>query len=144
MKILLTVTIMLFIVVNIDGQSNKYLFTFDNAGNRIGTSVTLKSAQVGSLPDSTFMKEEYNATFENLALKIYPNPTKGRIDLEIKQFKEDLGISVHILDASGNKLGAKKIVSDLTPIDLTPYAPGIFFLKLTCGENQRTLKVIKQ
>ena len=120
------------------------MFTYDNAGNRTGSTLTLKSAQLSSPTDTTLYQEEYNATFENLKLKLYPNPTKGRIGLEINQINDDLKIRVVILDANGKKLSSQKINSNMTHLNLAPYPAGIYFLKLVSGDQHRILKVIKQ
>ncbi len=125
-------------------QTNKYLFTYDNAGNRIGSTLTLKSAQLSSQPDSVFYQEELNARFETLKLKLYPNPTKGNIALEIQQYNEDMNFKIEVLDANGKKLQRIKVNSDVTNMNLNNYASGLYFLKLISGKQYRILKVIKQ
>jgi YD repeat-containing protein len=68
--------------VGISAQPNGYVFTYDGSGNRLSrtfTQIILKSAD-------TTMTE---TTVGNFNIKIYPNPTKGQLTLNISNLGKD-------------------------------------------------------
>ncbi len=142
MKKILTIITLLSIVICLSAQDIKYLFTYDNAGNRLGASITLKSAKLSAL-DST-LNEEYNTQFKDLKIKLYPNPTKGLIQIEIPQYNSDMDIDVYLIDSSGKNLYFDKKISAQCQLNLSEFSAGIYFLKLVYKKESRVLKVIKQ
>jgi len=71
-------------------------------------------------------------------LSAYPNPTTGKVF--VKSSGERLG-SVQLLDMSGRLLTElKNINNSETTIDLSGYASGVYFIKV----SGQTLKLIKQ
>ena len=65
----------------------------------------------------------------SLSLKLFPNPTMGRFNVNISDDKKH---TVEILDASGKLI--KKIddyVQSSFSLDISNYAPGIYHLKIS-------------
>ncbi len=71
---------------------------------------------------------------------VYPNPTSKIATLQINDEKL-IGSLAQILDSRGALLQTISIKSNITQIDLSAYATGVYMLKLTNGE---TLRLDKQ
>ena len=80
-------------------------------------------------------------------LKLYPNPSTGLFYLGFDA-ENNLPINVLVTDALG-KVILKTEYKDksqlwLKSVDLTNYAPGVYFLKLENNGNETTQKLIVQ
>jgi hypothetical protein len=65
-------------------------------------------------------------------VKIYPNPTKDYIFIELL-----LDAKITLSDVSGRKLLEQKVISGKHRLDLDDYSEGVYFL--ACVQNQKTL-----
>ncbi len=71
--------------------------------------------------------------------EIFPNPTSSLIFL---QGKNSFPVAIEISDLSGRILWSEIAASEKV-IDMSPFSPGIYFLKLKYGSEKETIKVIK-
>ena len=73
---------------------------------------------------------------------VYPNPTSGRISLDLKSFNGNIAVEVY--DVTGKKISEEKAI-DATKLDLTINGiKGLYFVKVKAGENTQTFKVLKK
>ena len=75
---------------------------------------------------------------------VYPNPTLGQLQLSVSN--EDLleKGEARIFDGSGKLLAVKRIVGQTTDFDLSSYAQGTYYLRVTDGKTTlKTFKVVK-
>ena len=73
-------------------------------------------------------------------LQVYPNPTNGLLSIRGTSFSQVL-----LFDAYGKRIGVWNAEGELTQIDLSSYAPGVYFVKVM--DKQQIVgvkKVIKQ
>jgi PKD repeat protein len=75
-------------------------------------------------------------------INIFPNPTKGVFTLNMTIFSIDSEIEIY--NSLGQSLLSKKINSNVTPLDLTKYPNGLYFIKVREAEKEQTLKLIKE
>lgn len=91
--------------------------------------------------------ESYNASdiyeLAYLNLKIYPNPVSDLLNIEISE-SINAEYKVVILSQSGAQLAASVIKNSKANIDLSPFAPGIYFVTVSDGENKSTKKIVKK
>jgi hypothetical protein len=78
---------------------------------------------------------------ETNAIKIYPNPTSGRITLECETPGPAL---VEVFDLYGRTIIKKTITESKTEFDLSEQARGIYLIKYTAGNKTQFFKMIKQ
>lgn len=78
--------------------------------------------------------------FDLLEVKAYPNPVKDILNISSEQ--EISGIE--IFNLLGQRIVDKKINTNTTSIDLSVFPQGNYILKIKSGNNQKTLKVVKQ
>jgi hypothetical protein len=122
-------------------------FAYDEAGNRISRVIvfntsgnTLRSG--GAETDATSLFEEQLAT--DLQVKIYPNPTKGRLQVELSGMETDETAQFALFGLNGEKLLQMETISPLTPIDMSTYPTGIYVLTLTIRGQSTDYKIVKQ
>ena len=92
----------------------------------------------GTLREDTFSVNE----FEKLDISIYPNPVQNNLFIDTKL---DIG-SVLIYNTTGRLIYENNSFNNESnnPIDMSEFQTGIYFIKVSSGDDSKTLKVIKQ
>jgi len=109
------------------------------------------------LPDSTlyhhyitvmiYVEAPLNAETNNYDVKpslhIYPNPSVGLLNIQIKENTEGY---INLLNSLGSLIKQWKINPDeqLMQIDIESFAPGLYFLQVQTPTQVQTAKIIKQ
>jgi hypothetical protein len=78
----------------------------------------------------------------NPTYNIYPNPTKGIVDVEINTMGDGT-VEVAVLNIVGEKMLQKLSTADNLTVDMTAFSPGVYVLKLTTSRGVFTHKVIR-
>ena len=68
--------------------------------------------------------------------QIFPNPTYGKLSVSIKN--NEATYNMEVFDIQGRMLLERKSSDPLSEIDLTPYATGTYFLRITDEKAKRT------
>jgi len=75
--------------------------------------------------------------YESLGISIYPNPTSGKVKLELTTVSPELRAKIH--DVNGKLvLLINSFDSDIQTIDLSKYSDGIYTISIL--ENEKLLK----
>lgn len=151
------------------GQTTIVKFTYDENGNRDSRkSLEVEELQSGfSLPANTpFLSPQIiengskgvNLPWENLKseiqaqtiipeeitkVKIYPNPTKGNLKIEVTNMPPGSLYEMRLYDMSGNLLITKKDNPEFYDLDISYLRDGIYFLRIIINETAYDFKVIK-
>jgi hypothetical protein len=81
-------------------------------------------------------------TPEKEDVKIYPNPFEGIFTVEVD---EDLkGASVEIINMLGKVIIQTNEIHATTEVDLSAFASGFYFVRITKNKVNKTMKIIKQ
>jgi GH18 family chitinase len=75
--------------------------------------------------------------FENPNLKIYPNPTTGKITISVLPDKSE----IVLMDITGKVLVSQMMTSEKINFDLTSYKSGIYFLTIRNNIKSETKKI---
>lgn len=92
--------------------------------------------------------EKPNSIFEKhneIDLNIHPNPFTGSFIINYALSKTSNGLNIEIYDVVGSLI--KTIYNhteDNIHVDMAEYSSGIYFLKITDGENNYFRKIVKQ
>jgi len=73
----------------------------------------------------------------------YPNPARDNVHVEISGTISGNG-SVQLTDVTGKVLAEIPVSANKADIDMSSYAPGIYFLNYSDNVNRRTIKINKQ
>jgi hypothetical protein len=83
----------------------------------------------------------FTPTFESKQFFCYPNPANNYFTIEKSIFEF---AQLEIKDILGKTLLADEMRTTKHTIDVSTFAPGIYFIKVTTANQQQTIKVIKQ
>ena len=130
-----------------------YSFTYDEAGNRTGRTVTqvgagglLKGAQ--SLVENGTLSPEakpYGDFIDNLQLELFPNPTMGELVIALKSTNTGIPvIRYNLVDLNGKTVQKLKSKEAYLVLDLSHLPPGHYMLHLRVGHKTKTYQVVKQ
>ena len=76
-------------------------------------------------------------------IKIFPNPTKGKINLQITGITTDKNDKLQIYNTNGKMILEQQLNIYTTKINLTDFARGTYLLKIFINENTYQKTIIK-
>jgi hypothetical protein len=80
------------------------------------------------------------------SIEAYPNPTSGALTLDLDLGATTLDLDVALLDAAGRTVLSTLWSAQTTgqrTLDLTPLAPGLYTVRLTDGQAQWRLPIVR-
>lgn len=148
----------LMLTLMVGGAANcmaQATYSYDAAGNRISAKVVVISTAKSltqpqkhdSLDDDIYL-QEYEIPVEDVvaetSIKIYPNPTKGmlRVDIENADFTKQCQIDVY--DGVGRKVAEEANLSESNIINLSNKPSGTYIMRITLGSETTTWQIIKE
>lgn len=116
--------------------------TYDAAGNSIARKVMQLSFATGmnNNSDTTYYVDQ----LQTVQLKIYPNPTKGKISVDINGLDDRTERNIRIFDFQGRILYEKSSTEQHLDIDLSAYPTGNYIIEVVANNEHTTWKVIKE
>jgi hypothetical protein len=79
-------------------------------------------------------------TFALNDLQLYPNPVKNKVSISNSSIID----TVAITSVLGQEILCKKVNDLQTEIDLASFAKGIYFVKVSANEQEKTIKIVKE
>jgi len=138
MKIFIASVLLLSISFCVSGQG--IAFTYDADGNMESRYVVTLKSSTSKLETSTDIISIESA---DQKITVYPNPTKGKICIEISPLNLEEENVMRMYDSAGRLLHTKKIRSERTYMEISGNH-GIYLLNIQSGTNVSKLKIIKQ
>ena len=83
------------------------------------------------------------ATFDASVFKVYPNPTKDILTIAFTNQTPIESVEIHNY-LGKNILNLTQINAMNTTVSLSDFSAGIYFAKITSGDQQTVVKIIKQ
>jgi hypothetical protein len=145
LTLLLAAGLLLFCFPGIS-QTKVYGFTYDDSGNRIKRQfIQLKSGQVNAnnanSDEDVLIEDELN----NRKIKIYPNPTHGKLRIEIPGSDHNsLPVYLHVYSSGGTIIIQRNIKDRINNLDLSNLPAGIYLLRIGIGDEHSEWKIIKE
>jgi hypothetical protein len=145
MRILFTCIVYILLSNKICAQS-PVTYTYDNNGNRLTRSITLKksNASSDSISEDESKKEIYKEEIGEVQIRIFPNPTKGILAVEISGVSTEKLIEYSLYNSSGSFLKKQKFSDLQFSIDFTNHPSGIYILRLSIEGEVSEWKIIKE
>lgn len=120
-----------------------YVYTYDASGNRTERVIDLtKSAQIQGNSSSTEKEQMIEEGLAEFNIKIYPNPTKGALKIEIPGLGNEYA-RLAIYNNQGKLIIDKKVSKFVNEVNLSRYPSGMYILKILIGQNSSEWKIIK-
>lgn len=155
MRTLFFLFIIMWFIPDVLGQQVSY--SYDAAGNRIQRNVIfLSSKQNSSSEDDAprtraevketdiFEMPRYEDMLGERKVVIYPNPTRGMLQIEFQGYGEMKEARLILYNMQGRMLLQVNNIEAYTTLDLTPYPAGTYILILLEGMVRSEWKIIKQ
>jgi hypothetical protein len=125
-------------------------FAYDSAGNRVSRTIELPASPTmfGGGGGTAEFREDENFFTEILAekeIKIYPNPTRGQLRVEILGYENlDKNSSIQVFTSGGALLYKTGNLKQTNDINLTDKPAGLYIMLINIGGERSTWKIIKQ
>lgn len=122
--------------------SAQVTFGYDAAGNRISRTITLPKKTLVTKADST--EKPVSEVLGELQVKIYPNPTKGQLSVQVTGLNDGVIGTLGIFSMQGQLLLSGKASSYRTDLDISGQPAGTYILRINVGGKNTTWKIIKE
>lgn len=117
-------------------------YAYDYCGNRIKREIRLNSNKIPGHSNVTEMYLQEKLSEHNL--KIYPNPTKGQLKVEIVGYEpSDVGL-ITLFSLSGQVLFSDHLNSAHCFVDISNNTNGIYILQISINGKSTSWKIIKE
>ena len=141
-RVYLSFLILLFAIFQLSAQTYKVVYEYDHAGNRVSRVVISINTRAKSVDDEISPLEQ---ELMQCKIRVFPNPTKGFLNMEISSGEENCCYDFTLYSSSGQKLLNKKQIGNRNvSLDLSTYSTGIYILILKYGEEVVQYKIVKQ
>ena len=132
----------------IAGQMISYLpGTTVNPGGYLHGYITTSGQYCSSLPAAPVamvVEETQPSPPDESFFRVYPNPTSGNFILELSQDCETIPVKAELVGIHGEKIASETFTGSRThPFSLTTIPVGIYLIRITCGKNSGTKKIVK-
>jgi hypothetical protein len=137
-------------IASIQSFAQDVEYYYDAAGNRKTRSV-IGPDQAPEEEDGTTVynsentkTEVYEDVLAEQQLKIYPNPTRGRLAVEIVHYNLNEPGSIQVFDMGGRLVHNTTVLSQNMQIDITGEPAGSYIMVIVIGKEKSEWKIIKQ
>jgi len=118
-------------------------FEYDETGNRILRQLATSKSTDAEV-DSVFKDLNKPPTMiGDHLVKVYPNPTMGKINIEFLEMSEET-TTYFIIDQNGKQIMNGENSKLLNTIDITHQGGGVYYLVIKAPEIYQVYKIIKQ
>lgn len=145
----------LLAMASINSLAQTIEYTYDAAGNRTSRKV------IPAGPPSAPAQEQTNEPFDNnneekqkpevyndiiaeTELKIYPNPTRGKLKIDIVNYETNTNGNVKVFDLGGRLVYTINNLSQSMEIDITNEPAGSYIMVIVVNNQKSEWKIIKQ
>jgi hypothetical protein len=124
-------------------------FGYDPAGNRIsrvidmGSSNRAPRAGAGDTDETETPPPFVEQLTPDLQVKIYPNPTKGLLQVELAG-NADENAQIQVFSQAGQQIFTCTAGGTRTPVDLSACPSGVYILRLIINEKTENYTIIKK
>ena len=125
-------------------SQNTVSYGYDAAGNRISRVIEMPKLKSASAPVEEEPQVVYSEMLADIRINIYPNPTHGKIKIDIQNLPKGETANINLYSLSGHLVVSKHKVTSSVEIDITGKHNGIYLLKIIAGKQQTEWKIIKK
>lgn len=123
--------------------AQKISYAYDLAGNRISRTIILSEAPQKAPAEE--QSEPFIEQFEQHEIKIFPNPTKGILIVEVNGGNTEDNVWLTLYNLQGMVLQQiEYVVGSPKQVNLSAYPVANYILRLHVGDKTVDYKIIKQ
>lgn len=144
LKVVLFVCLSILCIGTAEAQVS---YSYDLNGNRTARVIVLNTLKSDELVDCESKEEGESFRFDDQigsnSVRIYPNPTKGQLRVDINEESEIIG-NIVIVNGIGKTVERIMSVSTTNFLDLSKQPQGIYMMQININGENRTWKIIKE
>lgn len=144
------VTFSFFVLPHILTQAQTISYEYDASGNRIACFIVPLSGPRNLADNATMDQDNRQPEEEKFIdeegtrkIQVYPNPTKGKLYIELTGYDLSQPSGYDIMDVNGKLLLTRKPLSEAFEIDLSGEPDGVYILKIVIGDKASLWKILK-
>ena len=118
-------------------QSPGCYYSYDDAGNRVGRTYKPVFLKHG---DTTMIQ----SVVENYTVKIFPNPVKNYLQVDIQGLSKENNINIQLLDLQGSVIFNWELIKSQFQIETKDLIAGTYFLNIFIDNKRSFWKIIKE
>jgi len=125
-------------------QAQGVSYGYDASGNRISRVITIPPLKA---PKAAPPVEEkvYSEVLKDFSVKIYPNPTKGELTVEIGQLPEGKTASLWLYGLQGKLILQRTGLHDGSEhLNISHHPTGVYLMKIATQDSSTEWKIIKK
>jgi hypothetical protein len=133
--------------ISVSGQAIHY--DYDESGNRVKRYIVLSKGNSSEDDNSkkyeeNIKPEEFEEKLGELTIKVYPNPTKGQLSVEINGLGPDETVDYQLFSQTGLLLGTNRKNGFHFIVDMERYPDGLYILRLMIKGKISQWKILKE
>ena len=118
-------------------------YTYDAAGNRTARTYSVSAAVQLKKPLEEPIPIEEEKVGER-TIRVYPNPTKGALGVEILGGNEQEKIRIQLYNLKGTQIQNLPVYSGINTINMFDCTAGMYILRLVSEKETIEYKIIKE
>lgn len=122
--------------------NNEIMISYTIGEPVVNTAFTDSSVITQGFQQSNISVIPVNVMENPFGLKVFPNPTKDLITIRLKVKTDNMNYGLY--DVDGKLIIQNKIFDQTSQIDMSPYASGIYLLKIKNNKQINSFKIIKK
>lgn len=119
-------------------------YVYDNSGNRIVAEKEPDLKLTNQSGDGETGIKDVPEMDADGNIRIYPNPTKGIIHVEVQESQPVNDLRIMLYDLSGKPVADYPGLRDNGVIDVSNQPKGVYILKIVLNNKVKTLKIVKE
>lgn len=119
-------------------------YHYDNYGNRTQRKLQICNNCPETERQVTAEEEKKKEEVASaLGLSVFPNPAQDKVQVVINNLNAQQEVIVLLIDEQGKSLVNQKTQDAQNQVDMSPYKPGIYFIKVIVDKEVLIYKVLK-
>jgi len=134
------------VFLTVPAQTRNVVFEYDASGNCIVKYKTVV-LPARSMAYDFENQEDFSLTddaFGEIKTIIFPNPTKGILQVEFQNKPDELSVNYRLVSMTGKHIATGTGTDSFLTLDLSAMPAGTYLLHLTMDGKSETYKIIKQ
>lgn len=122
-----------------NSDQKKITYGYDAAGNRIKREIVMNATKSAFAEADIFTEE-----LAERIIKIYPNPTKGQLAVEIPDIESVKSANLTLFNMQGQIISKTKATLLKTDLDISSKPNGIYILHINIDGQVSSWRIIKE
>lgn len=120
-------------------------YSYDASGNRVKREIVMPVPKaMAKQQNFSSDNQSFSDMLRDHSIKIYPNPTKGALQVSISGLTGTDKCSLEVYTAQGAQVLTENVKTDNVDINISNQPNGVYLLQITINGKSTTWKIVKQ